>query len=78
MRRESRSQSCCSFSVIRVDSDCTILDSLMSIIVSDMLAISFLRKLTAKGKVEIEEILCLFLPMRTKIREGLDGSTNQH
>jgi hypothetical protein len=50
----------------------------MSIIVSDMLAISFLRKLTAKGKVEIEEILCLFLPMRTKIGEGLDGSTNQH
>jgi len=78
MLLQSRSQSCCSLAVVRVDSDCPILDSLMSIIVTHMLAIGLLRKLTAKGKVEVEEILHLLLPMRVEIREGLDGSTNQH
>ena len=28
--------------------------------------------------VKIEQIISLVLPMRTKIREGLDSSTNQH
>jgi len=43
-----------------------------------MLAISFLRKLTAKLLVKIEQIISLVLPMRAQIGEGLDGSTNQH
>ena len=78
MLLESRSQSCCSLTVVRVDSDSPVLDGLMSIIVTHMLAVGLLRKLTAKGKVEVEEILHLLLPMRFEIREGLDGSTNQH
>jgi hypothetical protein len=50
----------------------------MSIIVTHMLAVGLLRKLTAKGKVEVEQILHLLLPMRVEIREGLDSSTNKH
>ena len=43
-----------------------------------MLAISLRRKLAAKLLVKIEQIISLVLPMRTKIGESLDGSTNQH
>jgi len=76
MRRESKSQSCCSLCVRSVVSHRTILDSLMSSMMPSVLALN-IRQFTAKRNVQVHQVPNLLSPMRIEVREFLDSSTHK-